>query len=350
MHRLRKALAKGSVPVFGSPLAEKNGSAEKPKPGLSDVKVARETSRQTDHRNEDRYPAVNEAARASWRDKCVDIRVTNFSSNGLQIETDQPVEIAEVLSVQLGDCESVECVVRWVRENRVGLEFEAETHILADAGVVGYVIENIESVLTASGERIDGRVGEERRGQAKRHGLVWLGSISVDEESFPARLRNISQGGAMIHVESMMRLKKGKTALLDLGQAGSVSGFVTWSAGFEVGFRFAEPFDVSSLANQSAAQAEILESGGAPQDEQADESQRPDRNYSNLSALDGKWQVSDHYAPCEESGRLTLEEVYATLYPNGRPEPKAAIEEVTVESGADVDAVGGDEQIEPSDG
>lgn len=306
-HKLRKALKDGSVPQIDSPLAEKGErSARQGKRG--GLVIPRETTRKTNHRNEDRYPVVDEYANAAWRDETSRVRVVNFSSNGLQIECTRPALIGEMLAVSLGDCEPAGCAVRWIRGHRIGLEFVDETQILSDAGVVGYVIESIKTVLTASGERIDRRVGVERRGQAMRHGMIWFGCLQFDGQTCPVRLRNISRTGALVHMDSMIRVKRGKSLALDLGSAGTVAAEVIWAAGDELGLRFAQDFDVSLLSELPAADVELLETGTVP---------RPERLGSYPVTI-GDWEVPVHCAPPPESGRLTLEELYATLYPKGR--------------------------------
>lgn len=306
-HKLRKALKVGSTPPIDSPLAKKGER--------SGLVIPRETKRQTNHRNEDRYPVIDEFARAAWRDETSKVKLVNFSSNGLQIECARAASIGEVLAVTLGECEPVGCAVRWIRGRRIGLEFVDETQILSDTGVVGYIVESIKTVLTASGERTDRRVGVERRGQAMRHGMIWFGCLQIDGHTCPVRLRNISRTGALVHMDSMIRVKRGMSLALDLGSAGVVSAEVIWAAGDEVGLRFAHDFDVSLLSELPAADVELLEPGTVP---------RPER-MGNYPVTIGDWEVPAHYAPPPESGRLTLEELYSTLYPNGRPSSDAQV-------------------------
>src|SRR3546814_10072396 len=173
-HKWRKALKDGSVPQIDSPLAEK-GERSARQGKRSGLVIPRETTRKTNHRNEDRYPVVDEYANAAWRDETSRVRVVNFSSNGLQIECTRPALIGEMLAVSLGDCEPAGCAVRWIRGHRIGLEFVDETQILSDAGAVGYVIESIKTVPTASGERLAPRGGVDRRGRALRHGHIRSG-------------------------------------------------------------------------------------------------------------------------------------------------------------------------------
>ena len=310
MHKLRKALAEGKVPKFDSPLAERGEHANNSDGKLNGVIIQRETARQTDQRNEDRFPASYEKAQVVWKDKETPVNVINFSSNGVQIETELKASIADSLLVSFEGCEAIECSVRWVREDRIGLEFAAETQILADAGVVQYVVEGIKGVLTAAGAQSDNIVGIENRSQHQRHGLIWIGTLSLDENSFMARVRNISQGGAMLHVESTQHLKKGRAVTLNLGEAGEIDGTIVWSTGLEVGVDFVEEFDLAGLALQTAVETEAVELGDPPPE----------------PVDDGPWfgystgHYESPYEGIEESGRLTLEEVYATLYPNGRPD------------------------------
>lgn len=307
MHKLRKALKDGSVPPVDSPLAKKGER--------SGLVIPRETTRNTDHRNEDRYPVVDEYANAVWRDETSKIKLVNFSSNGIQIECARAASIGEILVVTLGECEPVCCAVRWVRGHRIGLEFVDETQILSDTGVVGYIVESIKTVLTASGERTDRRVGVERRGQAMRHGMIWFGCLQIDGHTCPVRLRNISRTGALVHMDGVIRVKRGKSLTLDLGSAGDVTAEVIWAEGNELGLRFAQDFDVSLLSEIPAADVELLETGTVPP---------PDRLGAYPVTI-GDWEVPAHYAPPPESGRLTLEEIYSTLYPNGRPSPDVQV-------------------------
>ena len=321
-HKLRKALKEGSVPILESPLADK-GERHASRAKLAGLVIARKAKRQTNHRNEDRYPVIDEYAEAAWRDEAGKVRVINFSSNGIQIESARPAGIGEVLAVSLGDCEPIGCAVRWIRGHRMGLEFADETQILSDAGVVGYVVESIKTVLTASGERVDRRVGVERRGRAMRHGMIWFGCLQFDGQTCPVRLRNISRTGALVHMDRMLRVKCGKSLVLDLGSAGSIEAKVSWAAGDELGLKFARPFDVSLLVELPAADVEMLETGTVPQPETSE----------SYPVTIGDWKVPSHYAPAPESGRLTLEEIYATLYPKGRPDAQAE----TTAAAADTD-------------
>ena len=77
-----------------------------------------------------------------------------------------------------------------------------------------------------------------------------------------------------------------------------------------MGVVFDEEFDLAGLALQTAVETEAVELGDPPPEPVDD---GPGISY-------GTGQYESPYEGIEESGRLTLEEVYATLYPNGRPD------------------------------
>ena len=61
------------------------------------------------------------------------------------------------------------------------------------------------------------------------------------------RLRNVSETGALIEGDKSLPVDAG--LLLDLGDAGQVFSFVSWSRGGQAGLIFEEPFDLARLAN-----------------------------------------------------------------------------------------------------
>jgi hypothetical protein len=80
-----------------------------------------------------------------------------------------------------------------------------------------------------------------------RHPLIWSGQIHYDHDTFPVRLRNISEGGALI--ESERPLDVGAELLLDLDTAGSFFATVNWAHGDTAGLKFQAPFDLQALAS-----------------------------------------------------------------------------------------------------
>jgi diguanylate cyclase (GGDEF)-like protein len=99
---------------------------------------------------------------------------------------------------------------------------------------------------------------DDGRSRAPRHGLIRLATLRWNGKSFPVRLRNISEGGALL--ESERELPKGTEVQLDLPGCGTLSGEVRWSQTGRLGMRFAQPFDLRKLAppKKAAAGARML--------------------------------------------------------------------------------------------
>jgi diguanylate cyclase (GGDEF)-like protein len=83
-----------------------------------------------------------------------------------------------------------------------------------------------------------------------RHRLIRMGVIRVGGDEIPVRLRNISEGGAMIECERSFQPAEKVT--LDLEEAGAVEAEVRWCQRGQVGLRFNAPFRLSSLAPAAA--------------------------------------------------------------------------------------------------
>jgi diguanylate cyclase (GGDEF)-like protein len=86
-----------------------------------------------------------------------------------------------------------------------------------------------------------------------RHRLIRTGRIEIDGDTVDVRLRNISEGGAM--VECDRALAPDTPVRLDLDEAGLLEAEVRWSARGQLGMRFAAPFRLSRLARRAGARA-----------------------------------------------------------------------------------------------
>jgi hypothetical protein len=319
MHPLRQDISEGRVPNEGSPLMKKGKEGAPLEGSLERVTIRRQQRRQVHQRNEDRFFISNSRASARWRHYDCSVKIVNVSSNGLMIETDRLADIGERVMLQLSGCNPVTCFVRWIRDGRIGLEFADETEILSETGVQDYLVETISEALGGPSSLSGRRVGRERRSRAARHGLVWVGSITIGSHSCPARLRNISSTGAMVAVNVPLAKVTGERVMLDLGAAGSANGVVCWATEYELGIEFALPFDVTKLPQQQAARSEDLQD----REPEADTGGEPDIGYYRRE----RGEFDPHQPPEMAYGRLTLEEVYATLYPNGRTETPSETEE-----------------------
>jgi diguanylate cyclase (GGDEF)-like protein len=86
-------------------------------------------------------------------------------------------------------------------------------------------------------------------GRAPRHRLIRTGSLRFGDEAVPVRLRNISEGGAMIECDRA--LAAGAAVALDLDAAGLVGAEVRWCQRGQIGLRFDRRFQLGKLARSS---------------------------------------------------------------------------------------------------
>jgi hypothetical protein len=78
-----------------------------------------------------------------------------------------------------------------------------------------------------------------------RHRLIRNGRLRLDGRLVPVRLRNISEGGAMVECEAA--LPPGAEAVLDLDEAGHVAAQVRWCQRGHLGLMFDRPFNLALL-------------------------------------------------------------------------------------------------------
>ena len=284
--------------------------------GLGAVSIGRRGARSIHQRNEDRHVLRGKPAKADVGGIIHEVSLLNLSSNGVMIECGENMRIGEEVYLSIEECAPITTAVRWIRKGRIGLEFIAETVIIAEAGVQDYIVKTIRREAEAAGAASSLTVGSERRDIAKRHPLVFLAKLGWDGRDATARLRNISRSGAMIAVADRQDLASGDTVTLSLAKAGDIAARIRWAADPQYGLEFIEDFDVSLLVNESCAElAREDDFGGLGALRQDDFS---DEDCATLDVRLGKVD-NPHHAPKLRYGRLTLDEVYATLYPEGRP-------------------------------
>jgi PilZ domain-containing protein len=146
--------------------------------------------------------------------------------------------------------------VRWVKGDRIGLEFAHETQVAGDFAKRDAMLLNaINNNFPELTEQPASEGEEETQDCAEtdaycraglRHPLIWSGEIHYDYESTRVRLRNISEQGAM--VDCSKSIPEGAELLLDLGDAGQHFANVSWARGDQLGLRFQRPFDIACLA------------------------------------------------------------------------------------------------------
>ena len=255
MHELRSALASGEALRPNGPVAKKTKRAEA-KGGLTAIAVKREESRLTNQRREERHRNILEDATVYFRRRKYQVPVINVSSNGVMIETDIEPWIGEALEVQFGDCNRTKAVVRWIRGNRMGLEFRDETTIIGPASIQDFIIRRLRGD-DAPANDVD--VSGAKANREPRHNLIWIATLHCNHDSVPVRMRNISTDGAML--ETSHNFPVGTEVLLDLEEAGTAFAKVRWAKGGQIGVKFDAKFNLRNLTKCSPTAASISAAG-----------------------------------------------------------------------------------------
>jgi hypothetical protein len=243
MHEFRSTILSAEE-APATPIASKAKKAQAASlGGLTGLAIKRTEARLTNQRCEDRLRDILEETTIVFRRRKQRVRVVNVSSRGAMIACDLEARIGEKLDVFFTEKNKTACVVRWVREGRIGLEFLEETIFWDSTQTNGPVFREGEKAReqTSPREVLD----REPRQRLLRSGTLYWSGISI-----PVRLRNISSGGAQ--VESEQVLVEGAEVELDLGEAGFQYAEVRWAKDGQVGLRFATDFDLDTLAPAAA--------------------------------------------------------------------------------------------------
>ena len=280
--------------------------------GLGAVSIGRRDKRAIHQRGEDRHVLAGTQALAIFDGWEVTVELLNLSSNGVMVKYGGPVEIGQSVRLAIDACAPITASVRWAGRGRLGLEFNAGTVILAEAGVQDFIIKTITREHEDTSYSPHLKVGAEQRDLADRHPVMWVGKLSWKGQSASARLRNISATGAMIGLSHPTDLAAGDKVTLSLGNCTRLDGEIRWAAGDQYGLAFDGTFDVDAL--RTLPYAELLPDGDDAQDaEDEDYIEYTDEDFDSLRLRLGNVQ-NPHCPPKMKYAKLTLDEVYATLY------------------------------------
>jgi hypothetical protein len=231
---------------------------------IGSVEVPRSEGRSTNHRDDDRHRLIEEVARARFDGEEHEIELINLSGGGAMIRCGFRPKLWERVDLILGEGGEIECAVRWIRDDRIGLEFAHETRIdcepeARDALLLdvihrsfpGVALPSRDETAVPAGEKgphgdDDDTVTNSRRNE-RRHPLVWMGEVFFAHNSEKVRLRNISENGALI--EGPIPYPVDAELLLDLGDAGQHFATVSWACGDKTGLRFSNLFDLRLLGS-----------------------------------------------------------------------------------------------------
>ncbi len=220
--------------------------------GLGDVKVARSESRSSNQRGGDRHRLSDEQAVVRRKGKHHVVDLINLSHGGAMISGKFKAKLWDRVELVLGEAGEIECAVRWIRGDRIGLEFAHETRVDCDSETLDELLREVirnsfpDVVIK---DRPPAPVAVEQKRNETRHPLIWSGILHHDYEWDTVRLRNISRSGAL--VECSATLPAGVTVYLDLDAAGRIGATVSWSRGNQAGLAFQEPFVVRCLSKST---------------------------------------------------------------------------------------------------
>lgn len=252
---------------------------------------------QEEERSEDRHLVSGMKARVTLGSGAFEARVANLSSSGMMIACERIVPTRSQVSVEIDGCAPLPMTVRWVRGGRMGLEFYAETMIVAQAGVQQYILDAVHA-----------GAGPEERGAGRGNALLWVCQLATGGGLAVARMRNISRTGALLSFGEDLAPITGETVTLLMGEASRFEAQVRWSCDGLAGLRFADYFPVEMLIDQPCAR--IVEPGG-------ERAQGQDLQAGGVTAV--RIDFAAMARPQKDYRPLTLRELYDVLYSPADP-------------------------------
>jgi hypothetical protein len=254
--------------IFGPGADDPLLSSKKPRGAKADtlnsVMVARAECRRGNARGRDRHRLSSEQAILRHGGADTIVELINLSAGGAMIRGNFELQLWDHVGLAFDEDGELDCAVRWIKGDSVGLEFAHETRIDCDQETRDTMLRAViqksfpdaaEIALEYPARRADDDPSVDpesiKRRQADRHPLIWNGVIyysdSHDYEAEPVRLRNISVTGALVQCGNP--LPEGRTVYLDLRSAGRHAATVKWTRGDQSGLQFHDIFDIQSLSD-----------------------------------------------------------------------------------------------------
>jgi hypothetical protein len=259
MNSFRSAILSGKGLHSTDPLVRAKNGRGAETDDLSSVEVPRSEHRTHNQRDDDRHRLDHETASALYKGKTRSIDLINLSGGGAMIRADFGPRLWDRVDLILGEGAAIECAVRWIRDDRIGLEFAHETLIdcdpeARDALLLDVMRRSFPDLVASTPAPIpaepkkdnDDSVVNSRRTE-RRHPLIWMADVLYNHGTERVRLRNISENGALI--ECPISYPEGAEVFLDLGEGGQHFARVGWSCGDKAGLAFDKPFDLAVLVS-----------------------------------------------------------------------------------------------------
>jgi hypothetical protein len=260
MNKFRSTLLTGRGVAVTNPLVADKKSRGTAGDDLSAVAIDRSEGRTADHREGDRHRLAGETISVRFKNKAHDAELVNLSGGGAMIRADFSPRLWERVDLQLGEGAPLESAVRWIRGDRIGVEFAHETRIEGDSAlrdsilldVIHRTFPDVEAVASADETQAEAAPAASAPDNVtprtdRRHPLIWSGQLVFDHDAHNVRLRNISATGALVECATV--LSEGMEVMLDLGNCVTQFAVVTWVRGDQAGLTFEGTFDLARLAD-----------------------------------------------------------------------------------------------------
>lgn len=263
MNSFRTAILRGKSAEPTNPLIGEKHGKDAGAEDLTSVGISRDAIRSANHRDGDRHRLTAETATITYKRKSHEVELINLSDGGAMISANIKPRLWDRVDLILGAGGALECAVRWIRGDRIGLEFAHETRIdcapdkraalLLDVIHRSFPTASLPVPEAAPADKPAKPSDPSRRGNI-RHPLIWNGEIFWRHDTHTVRLRNISETGALI--DSKVDFPEGAELMLDLGEDRQLFATVGWSRGGQAGLVFKRKFNLSMLA---AAKPEVAQ-------------------------------------------------------------------------------------------
>lgn len=268
MNSFRSAILKGKSAEPTNPVVGEKRGKDTNGEDLASVEIPRDATRSANHRDGDRHRLSHETATIVFKRKKLEVELINLSGGGAMIRADIKPRLWDRIDLVLGEGGALECAVRWLRDDRIGLEFAHETRIDCDPATRDALLLDVihrsfpEAALPKdvppAVAPAQTPADPTRRGN-QRHPLIWNGQILWRHDSHTVRLRNISSSGALI--DCQIDFPEGAELMLDLGEGRQFFATVGWSRGGQAGLVFKDHFNLGTLA---AVKPELAQSWTRP--------------------------------------------------------------------------------------
>ena len=246
MHELRLSLVHGerrdprSIKGSGKP-GRRAGDGS-----LAGIKIRRQETRRCDQRREPRQVDVVGEATIRYQRRIYQMPVVNLSSRGVMVESNLRPRIGARFEIRFADCNETACRVRWVRDGRIGLEFENQTLLIGANDVRQPIV---------SGRRTGEHPTLGLKGRrAPRQASMLRAQLHWPNGSMKVKLRNISTAGAMLQAEQ--DLEEDSEIVLEIPNAAAIPGRVRWCRSKHIGVHFDEALDLDKLTRPEQASPE----------------------------------------------------------------------------------------------